>query len=589
MSKGTVHLKNLSGSLDAVLAAVTYQTLKGTHLFILQDKEEAAYFFTDLRHLLPQKEILFFPTSYKKPYQFLEVENANILQRTETLNNIRENPPDGNLIVTYPEALTEKVINRKTLLANVFTITRKEKLDTAFLKEFLLSYGFEQVDFVYEAGEFAVRGCIIDIFSYANDLPYRIELFDDEVESIRIFDPISQLSEQEKEKVVIVPDLQTKLLHEVRESFLRFIPSNTRVWIKDLRAAKEVIENYYTRATADFNKIVEKAGNTQVIQQPDQLFETKESFTEELGKFLKIEFGERFSGKANEVIEYSSKPQPSFQKDFKKLASELEKNYLSGVQNILCSEFPNQLQRIRLIFDEINHEASFSDLPISLRAGFKDDLLRLVCYTDHQIFERFHRYHVKNKFSKKKSITLKELKSLKVGDYVTHEDYGIARFGGMEKVIINDREQERIRLVFKDDELLYVTLHALHKISKYSGKDGAIPQISKLGSTEWEQKKRKVKSRLKDIAQQLIKLYAKRKLTLGYAFSRDSYLQAELESSFIYEDTPDQAKATADVKHDMEQPYPMDRLVCGDVGFGKTEVAIRAAFKAVCDNKQVAV
>jgi transcription-repair coupling factor (superfamily II helicase) len=587
--KGSIHFKNLSGSLDAIMGALAYLTHKGSHLFILHDREEAAYFYTDIQALLPQKEILFFPTSYRKPYQFLEVENANILQRAETLNRISQKSPEGELIITYPEALTEKVINQKSLISNTFPIKKGEKLDTHFLTEFLVEYGFERVDFVYEAGEFAVRGGIVDVFSYAHDLPYRIELFGDEVESIRIFDPISQLSEESREWVAIVPDVQMKLLQEVRESFLKYIPTGTRVWVKDLKAAKDTIADYFTRASADFKKILEQCGGTQIIQNPEQLFETKESFTQGFEHLLRIEFGEKFSGKATDTIEYTSKAQPAFQKDFKKLANDLEKNHLNGIQNILCSESLNQLQRIRMIFEEINHEATFADLPIALRAGFRDEMMRLVCYTDHQIFERFHRYHLKKKFSKNKSLTLKELRTLSVGDYVTHADFGIARFGGMEKVVTEDKEQERIRLIFKDNELLYVTLHALHKISKYSGKDGAIPQISKLGSSEWEQKKRKVKGRLKDIAHELIKLYAQRKLTRGFAFSPDSYLQAELESSFIYEDTPDQAKATTDVKNDMEQPYPMDRLVCGDVGFGKTEVAIRAAFKAVCDNKQVAV
>ncbi|GAB4329148.1 MAG: transcription-repair coupling factor [Flammeovirgaceae bacterium] len=589
-SKGCIQFKNLSGSLDAIMAAIAYEKLKGSHLFILHDREEAAYFYSDLQSLLPQKEILFFPTSYRKPYQFLEVENANILQRAETLNKISQKSADGELIVSYPEALTEKVINQKSLISNTFIVKKGENLNVDFLNEFLVEYGFERVDFVYEAGEFAIRGGIVDVFSYANDLPYRIELFGNEVESIRTFDPISQLSEENKEWITIVPNVQTKLLQEVRESFLKYIPQGTRVWVKDFKAAKETIADYFARASADFKKILEKCGGTQIIQNPEQLFETKESFNQGFENLLRIEFGDKFSsGKVNAVIEYMSKAQPAFQKDFKKLANELEKNHLNGIQNILCSEFPNQLQRIRMIFEEINHDAKFVDLPIALRAGFKDDILRLVCYTDHQIFERFHRYHLKKKFSKNKSLTLKELRTLSVGDYVTHADFGIARFGGMEKVVLEDKEQERIRLIFKDDELLYVTLHSLHKISKYSGKDGAIPSISKLGSSEWEQKKRKVKSRLKDIAQELIKLYAQRKLTRGFSFSKDSYLQAELESSFIYEDTPDQAKATADVKNDMEQPYPMDRLVCGDVGFGKTEVAIRAAFKAVCDNKQVAV
>ena len=584
-----INLKGFTGSMDAIFAAITYKQEKGNHLFILHDKEEASYFQNDLQNLLPNVEIYFFPTSYKKPYQLTEVENANVLQRAEVLNQINKKLKAGNLIVTYPDALTEKVINQKSLLENTLTARVGEKVDVSFIVELLREYDFEQADFVYEAGQYAVRGGIIDVFSYANETPYRLELFGDEIETIRSFDPITQLSTTSHEVAAIIPDVQTKLLHEVRESFLKFIPSDTFIWLKDLQLTTDTIAEYFATAQKDFNKILKKSGDTQVIQNPEDLFELPADFNTISEKFKCIEFGNRFYLKDVELVTFASKPPPSFHKDFNLLTEELGKKQLDGFSTIITAESPKQLERIKLIFEEINPDTAFSELNIGLRAGFEDTNLKLACYTDHQIFERFHRYYEKRKFSKTKAITLKELKELKVGDYVTHSDYGIGRFGGMEKVENNGRLQEAIRLIYRDDDILFISIHALHKISKYSGQEGKTPQVSKLGSVEWEQKKRKVKKKVQDIAKDLIRLYAKRKNAPGYRFSPDGYLQAELESSFIYEDTPDQAKATEEVKADMELPHPMDRLVCGDVGFGKTEVAIRAAFKAVCDSKQVAV
>ncbi len=590
--KKRVHLKELCGSLDAVFAAAYIQEKGGSHLFVLHDKEEAAYFNHDLQNLLPQRETLFFPTTYKRPYQFLEVENANILQRAEVLNNIsqRKSSKQPNiLVVSYPEALTEKVISQRSLMENTFTIATGEQLDTAFLTEFLFEYGFERTDFVYEAGQFAVRGGIIDVFSFANELPFRLELFGDEVESIRVFDPLTQLSVDEKKQVAIIPNIQGRLIREAREHFLEFIPADTCVWCKDLQLVTDTIGLNFQKAEAGFKEILEASGGTQVVKSPEDLFETPAAFTGLLEKFPLFEFGNRFCTEAAYEYRFGSSPQPSFNKDFKLLAETLRQNQATGLQNIIASGSAKQLDRLKLIFEQLDTHLGFGELGISLRQGFVHRQVHLACYTDHQLFERFHRYKEKPRFSKNKGITLKELRSLNIGDFIVHIDHGIGRFGGMEKIQVSGREQEAIRLIYRDDDLLYISVHSLHKISKYAGKDGGVPQVTKLGSAEWDNKKKKVKKRVKDIAKELISLYAKRKAAPGYAFTPDSYLQAELESSFIYEDTPDQAKATQDVKDDMEQAHPMDRLVCGDVGFGKTEVAIRAAFKAVCDSKQAAV
>ncbi|QMU30591.1 transcription-repair coupling factor [Adhaeribacter radiodurans] len=588
--KAHLHLKGLAGSLDAVMAVAVSSLQPGHHVCVLHDKEEAAYFLSDLQHLFNGKqEALLFPSSYKRPYSFDETENANILMRAEVLNQISNKAAAGLLIVAYPEALTEKVINKKSLVANTFSAKVGEKLDVNFLSEVLTEYDFERTDFVYEAGQFAVRGGIVDVFSYANELPYRVELFGDEIESIRTFNPNTQLSVETQNSVSIVPNVQTKLLQETRESFLEFLPSNTRLWFKDVRHAIDIIDESFTKAEQAFEYLMLTSGNTKVVSKPEDLFESGKSFKKLLEPFTTVEFGKRFHFKASETITFNTKPQPSFNKDFNLLVSNLHDNQTNGFTNIIAADSPRQIDRLTTIFDELDHAVKFQALTISLREGFIDDQVKVALYTDHQLFERFYKYKSKERFSKSKALTLKELRSLQPGDYVVHVDNGIGRFAGLEKVEVGGKMQEAIRLVYRDDDLLYVSIHALHKISKYTGQEGTPPSMSKLGSPEWENKKKRVKSKVKDIATELIKLYAKRKSAPGFAFSRDGFMQAELESSFIYEDTPDQAKATEDVKNDMEQPHPMDRLVCGDVGFGKTEVAIRAAFKAATDSKQVAV
>ncbi|PWJ56591.1 transcription-repair coupling factor (superfamily II helicase) [Dyadobacter jejuensis] len=582
-----VQIKGLVGSADAILCAAVQKKHPGPALYILNDREEAAYFQNDLQNMLGKAEVLFYPTSYKRPYHYEEVDNANVLMRGEILNKLNVPKPGPFQIVTYPEALSEKVINKKSLQANTFSVKVGEKLDPAFLTEFLNSYGFEITDFVFEAGQFSVRGGILDVFSYANEQPFRIELFGDEVDSIRAFDPDTQLSSDAVRQINIVPDIQQKLVNESRESFLNFVGTKATLWLKDAELVLEVIENTFEKAEKALLEVT--GGGVQIVSDPQNLFETRRGFLNQIKQFRTVEFGKRFYFKTASKFPYTTKPQPSFNKDFKRLLDDLSDNQSKGYVNIIASEQPKQLDRLERIFEDLDPFVKFQPMHVSLREGFLDENLKVACYTDHQIFARFFKYKLKDKFSKSKAITLKELKTLQPGDFVTHVDYGIGRFAGLERKDVNGQQQEAIRLIYRDNDLLYVSVHNLHKIAKYTGKEGTPPAMSKLGSGDWEAKKSRVKKQLKDIAHELISLYAKRRQAPGFAYSLDNYLQAELESSFIYEDTPDQATATANVKEDMEKAHPMDRLVCGDVGFGKTEIAIRAAFKAVCDSKQVAV
>lgn len=584
-----LQLKGLVGSLDAIISATTYQLNHQNHIFILHEKEEAAYFHNDLQNLLGDKEVLLFPSSYKRAYEFEETENANILMRAEILNRINNKSSAGELIVTYPEALTEKVINKKSLVQNTFTAKVGEKVDGEFLTELLLNYGFVQDDFVYEPGQFAVRGGIVDIYSYAGELPYRIELFGDEIESIRTFDPESQLSKDHLKTINIIPNIQTKLLEETRQSFLDYVPNNSKIWVKDYQNTMDVLDKSFDRAKESFDAILEASGGASLAMKPEELFETGSSFQSAIQDYVKIEFGNRFYLHSSEVFQFESGPQPSFNKNFDLIAESLESFQEKQYTTLISSESEKPIEQLTSIFEEINPFIKFDPLILGLREGFVDHQNQLTCFTDHQLFERFHRYKVRKKHSKSKALTLKELRTLNPGDYVVHIDHGIGRFAGLDMVDVGGNKQEAVRLVYRDDDLLYISIHSLHKISKYSGKEAGPPQVSKLGSPEWENKKKKVSRKVKDIAKELIALYAKRKAAPGFSFGEDSYLQAELETSFLYEDTPDQAKASEDVKVDMQKAHPMDRLVCGDVGFGKTEVAIRAAFKAAVNGKQVAV
>ena len=529
----SIRLKGLHGSLDAVVLAAMYKSVRANHILIAHDKEEASFILNDLQNLLQEKEIFLFPMSYKRPYEYDEVENANVLMRAEVLNQL-SNHPDGNIIVTYPEALSEKVINKKSLASNTFIVNKGEQLDREFLEEFLHTYDFEKTDFAFEAGQFAMRGGIIDVFSFANELPFRIELFGNEVDSIRTFDPGSQLSVESLTKVSLMPNVQTRLVQEERQSFFDFISPSSRFWLKDTAMAIDIIKTCFDKASQGFDKILRESGNTKVVLEPNQLFDTGDDFLNNIQKFGRIEFGSRFYFDASKTFEFKSSVQPSFNKNFELLAANLLEYQQQGFVNLIAAEQPKQAERLQGVFAEIHPELKFQTLSFSLRQGYVDPTLKIVCYTDHQIFERYHRYRSKEKFSKSKALTFRELQALQPGDFVTHIDYGIGKFAGLEKKEVNGKEQEAIRLVFRDDDILTVSIHALHKISKYSGKDGATPSISKLGSGEWDSKKAKVKKKVKDIAKELIDLYAKRKGAPGFAFAEDGFLQAELESSFIY-------------------------------------------------------
>ena len=442
---------------------------------------------------------------------------------------------------------------------------------------------------MYEAGQYAIRGGIVDVFSYANELPFRLELFGDEIESIRTFNPETQLSVEARPSISIIPNVQTKMLQETREAFFDFLPRTACIWAKDVRQTLDVVTELFEKAEANFQQMLSEAGGMQIVSKPADLFESGRNFKKLLDEFAVVEFGKRFHFKNAETFQFIAKPQPSFNKEFERMVKDLKENQQRNFVSIITADTVRQADRLRTIFDELDNNVQFQHLLLALREGFVDEQLELAVYTDHQLFERYYRAQETRKFSKKKALTLRELKTLQPGDYVTHQDYGIARFAGLTQVEINGQVQEAIRLVYRDDDLLTVSIHSLHKIAKYSGAEGSPPTMSKLGSPEWENKKRSVKKKVKDIAADLIRLYAKRKTAPGFAFAPDDFMQAELESSFIYEDTPDQAKATEDVKQDMQQPHPMDRLICGDVGFGKTEIAIRAAFKAVANGKQAAV
>ncbi|MDZ4844851.1 MAG: transcription-repair coupling factor [Chitinophagales bacterium] len=589
-----LHLAGVVCSADAFIAAAVFSKASFNHVFIYPDKEEAAYFQNNLSNLLEKKEVLYFTDSFKRPGKFDELNNNNILLRTETINKLSSSATTGELIVTYPEAIFEKVVSRSVLKENIIDISIGNKLDADFVTELLVEHGFERVDFVYEPGQFSIRGGIVDVFSFGNELPYRVELFGDEVESIRNFDPSTQLSERKLSRVSIVPNIQTQFSAEQKTSFFEALPPNTIIWIKDFGYTLEVLNKCFDSAVAMYDALkgMKKSQadeeNYFFTTEPTKIFEPAKNVAAHLLNFCCIEIGGK-AQLAGETIFFHIKPQPVFNKNFPLLIQNLEQNSKLHIVNYLFSENPKQLKRFEHIFEDMRANVQLHAINTGIHQGFVDADLKLACYTDHQIFERFHKYSIKSGFSKSQALLMKTLRELKPGDYVTHIDHGIGVFSGLEKVEVNGHLQEAVRLLYRDNDLLYVSIGSLHKISKYVGKEGTAPKTNKLGTDTWEQVKRRTKKKIKDIAEELIQLYARRKAQKGFAFSPDSYMQTELEASFMYEDTPDQVKATKDFKADMENGHPMDRLVCGDVGFGKTEIAIRAAFKAVADNKQVAV
>lgn len=584
-----IQLKGLIGSSDALVAATSYQLQERPYIFILPTHEDAAYFQSDLESAF-EKQVLFFPSSYRKPFDFTQLDSTHVLQRAETLSALNHTSELPKMVVTYPEAVAEKVINRQDLEKNTLTITQNTKLSIDFINEFLYEYDFERVDFVYEPGQFAIRGGIVDIFSFSNDLPYRIEFFGDEIESIRTFDIESQLSVGKIHTVTIVPNVQAKFLANNHISLLEYIDRNSVIWIKDVQFTLDILREGYKKASQLWKALSEEdiKNNPEWID-PRFTFTDDKNFGAMLFDFPNVEFGKQFFFKADEIITFDIRPQPSFNKDFNLLIHNFKENESKGVKNLIFSDSSKQIERIFAILEDLDSSVVFTPVYKALREGFRDDTIKLACYTDHQIFDRYYKYKRIKTYERSQAITLKELRDLKPGDYITHIDHGVGKYAGLEKVDVNGKTQEMIRLVYADNDLLYVNINSLNRISKYSGKEGTVPKLNKLGTDTWEKLKKTTKKKVKDIARDLIKLYALRKAQTGNAFSPDTYLQKELEASFIYEDTPDQEKATNDVKRDMESPHPMDRLVCGDVGFGKTEIAIRAAFKAVADSKQVAV
>lgn len=603
--KPKTHLKGLVGSSLSFVISSIFKEAEKPFLIVFNDKEEAAFYLNDLEQLLNDKDVLFYPGSYRRPYQIEETDNANVLLRAEVLNRINSQKKPA-IIVTYPDALFEQVVTRKELEKHTLKVSVNDKLSIDFVNEILFEYQFKRVDFVTEPGEFSVRGGIVDVFSFSNDEPYRIEFFGDEVDSIRTFDVETQLSIEQIKKINIIPNVANKLLQESRQSFLKYIAQKTVVCLKNADLLFDRIDDFYGKAEDAFKTLSTDIKHAE----PHELFCNSALLKRQLLDFSIIEFGSssviasltKQSASMDEIassqiphndvseITFNTTPQPTFNKQFNLLIEDLNANHNKGYTNYIACVSEQQAKRFHDIFDDSHLEvAPYKTVILSLHQGFIDHDTKIVCYTDHQIFERYHKFHVKNGYAKKQAITLKELTNLDIGDYVTHIDHGIGRFGGLQKIDVDGKKQEAIKLVYGERDVLYLSIHSLHKITKFNGKDGKPPKIYKLGSNAWKTLKEKTKSRVKHIAFNLIKLYAKRKTEKGYQYNPDSYMQHELEASFIYEDTPDQSSATADIKMDMESERPMDRLVCGDVGFGKTEVAIRAAFKAVDNGKQVAV
>jgi transcription-repair coupling factor (superfamily II helicase) len=585
-----IHLKGLIGSSLSFVIQALYEKSEHSFLLLCDEKEEAAYILNDLEHLLGDQDVLFYPSSYRRPYQIDEIENANVLLRSEVLNRINSLTKPA-IIVSYPEAVFEKVVTKKELEKNTLKVAVGDQVSIDFINEVLFEYEFKRVDFITEPGEFSVRGGILDVFSFSNDFPYRIEFFGNEVDSIRTFDVETQLSVDKKQKISIIPNLENKLLQENRVSFLDYISPKTTLFIQNTESSLAQLDRLFSKAEENFEKLSKEIKHAS----PEQLFLNQKEFLKQALNFSVVEMASKPTFKVSQTFEFQIKPQPSFNKQFDLLMNNLKENKERNCKNYLFCSNDQQAKRFHDIFkslNEQNHQKAtqqYETIVLPLFQGFIDEENQIACYTDHQIFERYHKFSIKNGYAKKQTIGLKELNSLSIGDYVTHIDHGIGKFGGLQKIQVEGKTQEAIKLVYADNDIVYVSIHSLHKIAKYNGKDGAPPKIYKLGSGAWKALKNKTKARVKHIAFNLIQLYAKRRLDKGFAFAPDSYLQHELESSFIYEDTPDQLKSTQEVKADMESDRPMDRLVCGDVGFGKTEVAIRAAFKAVDNSKQVAV
>ncbi|PVX50861.1 transcription-repair coupling factor (superfamily II helicase) [Balneicella halophila] len=580
------YLKGISQSALAVVFA-TAKNPKRVNVILKNTQEDAAYFFNDLKTLLPEYKLLYFPASFTNTSNFGHENNANDILRTEVLQNL-EGYRSKLVIVSYPDALIEKVTTKKILNTHILKLNSGENYDISELADTLLNAHFEQVDFVDEPGQFALRGSILDIFSFSNDTPYRIDFFDDEIQSIRSFEIESQLSVSEEKSIKIIPNLVANTTIESLVPFYKFLPSTTLFWTENLEILEETLKN-------SLDKILQKHESTTIGGEDvptSKLLWTEANLADIISKSEHhITWGIGRSPENYQNLTFNISPQPSFNKNFDLLIAKLKEYSDDGISTYILSENSKQLERLKAIFEDKQANVAFTAINQTLHEGFIDNDLKIACFTDHQLFERYHRHKLRNERYKKAKggISVSELMSLKPGDYIVHNDHGVGQFVGLQKINEQGKNQEVIKLVYRDNDILLVNLHSLHKISKFREKDGQEPKINKLGTAAWQNLKNRTKSKIKDIAKDLIALYAKRKAKEGYAYQPDTFLQQELEASFIYEDTPDQEKATQAVKEDMESKTPMDRLVCGDVGFGKTEIAIRAAFKAVSDNKQVAI
>ena len=589
-----VHLQNLNGSAPAFVLKYIFtqpQTANYNHVIVLNDAEEAAYFYNSIESITGAMDLFYFPSSFKTSQNFNLLNPSHVMLRTEALTKLSMG---GNkkIVVTYPEAFFEKVIMPKTLQDNIIQIKTNDTLGLDDLMKRLVQYGFERTDFVYEPGQFALRGGIFDIYSFGNEKPYRVELFGEEVDSIRLFDPATQLSERKLLQVNIIPNVTTQFEDTIKIPFMEFVAENTVVWLKDWtlieqkgRDQIEALEAFLLHAP--ILKVTDDSDAHKKNTDKDDFVPVDVVIEQVLRKPI-IEWGFH-ANLTNQKIAFSTQVQPSFNRQFQYLIANLQEYEKKGYDLFLFAEQAKQLERLHAIFTDLKTEIQFTPIVKNIHEGFIDHDHKMVCYTDHQIFQRYHKYKVKQAYSKNKAITLRTLSDLHPGDYVTHIDHGVGVYSGLQKIEVSGMMQEAVRIIYKDSDILYVNINSLHKISKYTGKEGTPPKVNKLGSDAWVKLKDKTKAKVKAIAFDLIKLYAQRKAQTGFAFTPDNYMMHELEASFIYEDTIDQAKAIADVKKDMEAPAPMDRLVCGDVGFGKTEVAIRAAFKAAIDGKQVAV
>lgn len=582
----------LCASAASLFSSVLVKRAVCPFVFILGDLEEAGYFYHDLAQMLGTEQVLFFPSSFRRAIKYGQKDAANEILRTEVLSRLRKNE-EGLCVVTYPDALAEKVVSRKELDDKTLKLNRGERVDMAFITEVLRSYGFEYVDYVYEPGQFAVRGSIVDVFSFSSEYPFRIDFFGDEVESIRTFEVETQLSREKKENIVIVPDLSHNLEKGGSAgmvSFFDFLRPDTVLAMRDFFWLRERIQAVHDEALSPQALAAREAEENGTITLDGKLIDGSE-FTQRSLDFRRMEFGNKPTGTPDATLTFDTTAQPIFHKNFDLVAKSFREYQAKHYSLYICSDSLKQIDRIRAIFEDRGDDISFTAVERTLHEGFADNVLKACFFTDHQLFNRFHKYNLKSDKARsgKVALSLKELNQFALGDFVVHTDHGVGRFAGLVRLPNGNTVQEVMKIVYQNDDVVFVSIHSLHKVSKYKGKEGEAPRLHKLGTGAWEKMKERTKTKIKDIARDLIKLYSKRREEKGFQFSPDTFLQRELEASFIYEDTPDQSKSTADVKADMESPRPMDRLVCGDVGFGKTEVAVRAAFKAVSDNKQVAV